>query len=122
MDDGHLWQMTDLPACTLDAQAEIRLLAVDKETLVEEAGAEQRLAAGEHERARGPVAVPLPVVRGPLEYPLAGPGWMDRPTLGGKSLAQVPGYAGKATNRGPQLAVGGDLPHADQADPGTGIQ
>ena len=46
----HLRQVPDLPASRLDPAAEIGLLGVHEEALVEAAGALERLAAGEHER------------------------------------------------------------------------
>ena len=56
MDDRHVRDVADLPTCSLHAQTEVGFLAVDEETLVEEAGALESLASREHERPRCPIA------------------------------------------------------------------
>src|SRR5205823_1634367 len=62
VEDRHAREVADAPARTLHPEAEIRLLGVDEEALVEEPGALERLATQQEERAGGPVAVDLPVV------------------------------------------------------------
>ena len=62
MDDRHLRKVAHPPTGALDAQAEVRLLAVDEEALVEEARGLECLAPCEHERPRRPVAVDYPVI------------------------------------------------------------
>src|SRR5450755_3604743 len=55
MEDRHRRQVPDAPTGALDPQAEVGLLGIEEEALVEEASAEERLATGEHERTRRPV-------------------------------------------------------------------
>src|SRR5437773_11560372 len=71
MDDRHRRQMAHLPAGLLDAQAQIRLLAVDEESLVEVPSALERLAPREHERTGRPVAVDGLAVSVELKFALA---------------------------------------------------
>ena len=95
--------MANAPARALDAQAEVGLLGVDEEALVEQPRAQKSLAAGEHERARGPVAVTLvlvdPCVRHALS-PEGGPASAPK-----QRLAEARAALGKQRSW-PQRAVG----------------
>src|ERR1039458_730024 len=69
--DRHLRQVSYLPARGLDSAAEVGLVAVHEEALVEAAGALERLATGEHERAARPVAGELPLLGARIDLALA---------------------------------------------------
>src|SRR5580704_1185792 len=73
VDDRHLREVPNAPAGALDPQADVGLLRVDEESLVQKARALERLTAGQHERSRGPVAVSLALIGGRVEDALAGP-------------------------------------------------
>src|SRR5207248_1014455 len=88
MDDRQVGEMTDLPAIAAHAQAQVRLFGVDEEAFVEEPRAQQRLAPGEHERTRRPVARDLAVVLLEVELALAGPLAAHRPLLRAERLEQ----------------------------------
>ncbi len=66
--------VTDLPAGGRDAHAQIGLLAVEEQALVEQAGTQQRLVAHEHERPEHPIAEFVPVVCVGIQDSLSGPG------------------------------------------------
>ena len=85
VDDRHRGAVHDAPARLAHPQAEVGLIGVEEEALVHEAGAEQGLAAGEHEGADGPVALALVLVLAGVEDPLADPRGPSRQALGGRA-------------------------------------
>ena len=118
VDDRHRREVADLPARLLDAVAEVGLLGVDEEALVQDAGALQRLPPGQHERAGRPVARRPPArrprgrARGHQAHEAAQQ--RSRPSASPRARSTF----GKPADRRPQLAVAGELLHADQPDVG----
>ena len=86
--DRHLRKVPYLPAVALHPQTQVGLLGVDEAALVEQPGAEHRLAAGEHERAGGPVARALLLVGLQIEHALPGPRPGERGQRSEKNASQ----------------------------------
>ena len=95
-----IWrEVADLPPGAFYAQAEVGLLALQEEALVEQPNAQKGLAAHEHEGARRPIALALVLISGRVELALTRPRRMDRPALGDQRLAERAGQGGKAVDR-----------------------
>src|SRR3954453_5918142 len=94
VDDGQLRQVPDPPAAPLDPQAEVDLLGVEEEALVEQPGPLQRLLADEEKRARGPVAFELALVAPQVELGFA-QARRQRQGVGADRLAEGASDAGK---------------------------
>ena len=86
--------------------AEIRFLRVDEEALVEEAGALERLAPNEHERAGRPVARHLCLVDVDIELSLAQPARPNGQALGAECLGERAERVRRAPDGREELPVG----------------
>src|SRR5688572_29442408 len=70
VENRHVRKVANVPARLPDPIAEVSLLRVDEEPLIEKASAVERLAAREHERAEDPVARRLTLVNRPVQFSL----------------------------------------------------
>src|SRR4051794_11483095 len=114
----HRGQVDDPPAGGLDADAEVGLLEVQEEPLVEDPGALERLASNEQEGADEPVALELALVEAHAQLALAEPLPRAAQALGREPLAEgAEGVRGVARGR-VEAPVGVELLHAGDADVG----
>ena len=112
MDDGHGREVLRPPARAAQTAAEVRLLRVDEELLVEEADLVERLAAEEERGRHGPVDVArLAPTR--LDDARTAEGEQAEP--GGRGRREAPGRVLKA-------AVGIDEPWPERGDPRIRVQ
>ena len=88
VEDRQDWQVPHLPARLLEPQAEIRLFAVQEETLVEQPDACQRVASKDEEGAGDPVAKLFRLVCGDVVFALAEPSRPDWPALSPQTLCE----------------------------------
>ena len=122
VEDRQRRQVDDLPARPPDPQAEVDLLGVDEEPLVEAAGVRDRLAADEHERADRPVALELRVVAVEAHLALAEPARPVRKPLEAERVAERARDAREPPHRRLHGAVRPELAHAGEADLGPPVE
>src|SRR4029453_3057576 len=103
--DREVWDVTDLPARLLDAETEIRLLAIKEKPLIHEADALKLLPPNQHERATRPIASDVMLVNAKIEHPLTKPRRAEREALRREGLKQGANRVWEPTNRRIDLTV-----------------
>ena len=120
VEDRHGRAVDDLPAGPPHPQAEVDLLRVEEEPLVEAADRVERLAPHEQERADRPVALELVVVALEPQLALSEPVRAAREAFQAEGVAQGSRRGGEQAHRGDERAAVVEL--ADAGDPRLGPQ